>query len=160
MSSFCSSVECKSKIPAVTIAAAQTRADTGAGLCIASGNQACKPSCACSPSKPINRRIQTAFDYVTAVFRSDVDVEAQPEVGRNARLLRTCQMVIQRYRMHGCPQPSTSAWQQYQHDMQETAKVMGQHEQFGRDVKIWGKLVTETSAVGLDNLMSVLWQAR
>lgn len=69
-------------------------------------------------------------------------------------------MVIQRYRMHGCPQPSTPAWQQYQHDMQGTMKATGQGEQFARDVKFWGKLVSETSAVGLDNLMSILWQAR
>ncbi len=97
---------------------------------------------------------------VTAVFRTDVDVEAQLVVGRNGRLLQTCQMVVQRYRMHGCPQPATAAWQYYQHDMQGTMNAMGQGEQFGRDVKIWGKLVTETSAVWLDNLMSVLWQAR
>jgi hypothetical protein len=109
---------------------------------------------------PIDRRIQPAFDYVTAVFRSDADVQAQPEMGRNARLLQTCHMVIQRYRMHGCPKPATAAWQDYQHDMQETGTAMGPGEQFGRELKTWGKLVTETSAVGLDNLMSVLWRAR
>jgi len=37
---------------------------------------------------------------------------------------------------------------------------MGQGEQFGRDVKLWGKHATQTSALGLDNLMSLLWQAR
>jgi len=89
-----------------------------------------------------------------------VDVEAQPEVGRNTRLFQTCHMVIQRYRMHGCPQPATHAWHHYRHDTQETTKTIRQGEQFGRDVKFWGKLVTQTSALGLDNLMSVLWRAR
>ncbi len=97
---------------------------------------------------------------VTAVIGSDVDVEAQPEVGRNTRLLQTCHIVIQRYRMHGCLQPSTSAWHHYEHDMKETTKTIRQGEQFGRDLKTCGKLVTQTSALGLDNLMSVLRRAR
>lgn len=72
---------------------------------------------------------------VTAVFRTDVDAEAQLVVGRNGRLLQTCQMVVQRYRMHGCPKPAAPAWQDYKHDMQETVKAMGPGEQFGRELK-------------------------
>lgn len=106
------------------------------------------------------RATQIAFMCVTAVFRTDVDVEAQLLVGRNGRLLQTCQMVVQQHSMHGCPQPATPAWRHYRHDMQETTKTIGQGEQFGWDMKFWGKLVTQTSALGLDNLMSVLWRAR
>ncbi|DBA89230.1 TPA: hypothetical protein ACH3X1_016375 [Trebouxia sp. C0004] len=43
--------------------------------------------------------------------------------------------------------------------MQETVKVRRLGEQCRRDVKIWGKLGTQTSALWLDNLMFVLWRA-
>ncbi|KAL0023165.1 hypothetical protein WJX77_008794 [Trebouxia sp. C0004] len=41
----------------------------------------------------------------------------------------------------------------------ETVKVRRLGEQCRRDVKIWGKLGTQTSALWLDNLMFVLWRA-
>ncbi|KAL0023166.1 hypothetical protein WJX77_008794 [Trebouxia sp. C0004] len=59
-------------------------------------------------------------------------LQAQPEVGRNTKLFQT---------------------------RQETVKVRRLGEQCRRDVKIWGKLGTQTSALWLDNLMFVLWRA-
>lgn len=46
------------KTPAVTIVAACSKALTGVGPSIASGNQTCKPNCADLPTQPIIKKKQ------------------------------------------------------------------------------------------------------
>jgi len=79
------------------------------------------------------------------------------------KLFQMCQAVVQRYRMHGCPDNPGSGrrgrWADFRKDMATTA----QQRQLGNwtgDRSTWYRLVTNSSVKALDNLLSVLEKNR
>lgn len=79
------------------------------------------------------------------------------------KLFRLSQLVIQRYRMHGCPANPRSqahgAWHDWRTEVAEVAEARGLGR-WAHERASWYRLMTCCSAKGLDNLMMVLLKER